>query len=51
MQYDCVENFAENLKHFYLGTLIPLFCLSFSCCGPCSFYKGHVKNCDVTKWC
>jgi len=36
----CVTHFrgsTENLKRFYFGTIIPLFCCSyFSCCGPCT---------------
>jgi len=31
-------------KHFYLGSLIILFCISSLPCGPCGFYLGHVKN-------
>ena len=29
---DKVHSSAENLKHFYLGSLIPIFCFSFSSC-------------------
>jgi len=36
-------------KHFYLDSLILLFCFSSLPCGPCGFYSGHVKKilCNV----
>jgi len=38
---------GENLKHFSLDSLIPLFCFSFSLVVLAFFYLGHVKNSHV----